>query len=123
MDIPIPIPFRDLNLVFICGRVATAPDLRHDDTGTRQLRLLVTMRSDQPRRRIDVLPVTVWDPEDHLVDPGLPVGARVMVAGMVQRSLTKGPEGRSSRLEVIGLHVAVHIPAGLDADLVTIVAD
>ncbi|MGF1667483.1 MAG: single-stranded DNA-binding protein [Acidimicrobiia bacterium] len=116
------IPFRDLNLVVICGRVASAPDLRHDDSGTRQLRMLVTLRGDRPRRRIDVLPVTVWDPEDHLVDPGLPVGARVMVAGMVQRSLPEGPEGQRSRLEVIGLHVAVHIPAGLDVDLATTVA-
>jgi single-stranded DNA-binding protein len=117
------IPFRDLNLVFICGRVASAPDVRHYDSGSRRLRMLVTVRSEHPRRRIDVIPVTMWDPEDHLVDPGLPVGARVLVAGVVQRSFWDGPEGSRSRLQVIGRHVAVHIPAGVTAELATAVAE
>jgi single-stranded DNA-binding protein len=105
------VQFGDLNLVFICGRVASAPDLRRYDSGSSQLRILVTVRSDHPRRRIDVLPVTIWDPEDRLVDPGVQVGSRVMVAGIVQRSFWDGPEGRRSRLEVIGRHITVHDPA------------
>jgi single-stranded DNA-binding protein len=117
------IPFRDFNLVLICGRVASAPDLRHYDSGARRLRMLVTVRSEHPRRRIDVLPVTVWDPEDHLVDPGLPVGSRVMVAGVVQRSFWDGPEGSRSRLQVLGRHVAVHIPTGTGAELATTSAE
>jgi single-stranded DNA-binding protein len=101
------VQFGDLNLVFICGRVASPPDLRSFASGTRQLRMLVTVRSDHPRRRIDVVPVTVWDPEDELVVPGIEVGSRVMVAGVVQRSFWDGPEGRRSRLEVIGRHITV----------------
>lgn len=111
------VQFGDLNLVFICGRVATAPDLRRYDSGSRQLRMLVTVRSDHPRRRIDVLPVTVWDPDDRLVDPGVHVGSRVMVAGIVQRSFWDGPEGRRSRLEVIGRHITVQDPATVASQL------
>ncbi len=105
------IQFGDLNLVFICGRVASEPDLRRYDSGTRQLRMLVTVRSEHPRRRIDVIPVTVWDPDDQLVGPGIEVGSRVMVAGIVQRSLWNGPEGHRSRVEVIGRQVTVQQPA------------
>jgi single-stranded DNA-binding protein len=109
----------DLNMVFICGRVASVPDVRFHDFGVRQLRMLLTVGSDHPRRRIDVLPVTVWDPDDQLIDPGLGVGSRVMVSGTLQRSFWDGPEGRRSRLEVIGRQVTVRRRAELGPELAT----
>ena len=97
----------DLNLVVLCGRLAVDPELKIFESGTRLIRLLVTVRSDEPRRRVDVVPVTVWDPPDELVE-GLPVkGRRVWVCGSVQRRFWEAPEGRRSRLEVVAEQVNV----------------
>ena len=97
----------DLNLVVLCGRLAVDPELKTFDSGTRLIRLLVTVRSDEPRRRVDVVPVTVWDPPDELVE-GLPEkGRRVWVCGSVQRRFWEAPEGRRSRLEVVAEQVNV----------------
>lgn len=101
----------DLNLVVLCGRVACDPDLRTSDCGARMLRILVTIRSDHPRKRIDVIPVSVWDPEDTLIEPGLAVGSRIWITGVAQRRFSEGPEGRSNRLEVVAQHVVVKQPA------------
>jgi single-strand DNA-binding protein len=95
----------DLNLVVLCGRLAVDPELKTFESGTRLIRLLVTVRSDEPRRRVDVVPVTVWDPPDELVE-GLPTkGRRVWVCGSVQRRFWEAPEGRRSRLEVVAEQV------------------
>jgi single-strand DNA-binding protein len=95
----------DLNLVVLCGRLAVDPELKTFESGTRLIRLLVTVRSDELRRRVDVVPVTVWDPPDELVE-GLPVkGRRVWVCGSVQRRFWEAPEGRRSRLEVVAEQV------------------
>jgi single-strand DNA-binding protein len=95
----------DLNLVVLCGRLAVDPELKTFESGTRLIRLLVTVRSDEPRRRVDVVPVTVWDPPDELVE-GLPAkGRRVWVCGSVQRRFWEAPEGRRSRLEVVAEQV------------------
>ena len=101
---------RDENRVLICGRIASPPDLHTFNSGTRKLRLLVTTRADEPRKRIDVVPVNIWDPDDELLEGGLGVGARVLIHGAVQRSFWDSPEGRVSRLEVVGHHVAL-LPA------------
>lgn len=99
----------DLNLVVLRGRLAAPPDLRVFDSGTRMLRMLVTVRTEMPRTRIDVIPVNLWDPPDHLLDPGLEVSGRIWAAGTVQRRCSDGPEGRWSRLEV-----TAHAVSGLD---------
>jgi single-strand DNA-binding protein len=97
----------DLNLVVLCGRLATDPELRVFDSGTRLVRLLVTVKSDEPRRRVDVVPVTVWDPDDDLVDD-LPVkGQRIWVCGSVQRRFWESPDGRRSRLEVVAEQITI----------------
>lgn len=101
---------RDENRVLLCGRIASPPDLHTFNSGTRKLRLIVTTRAEEPRKRIDVIPVNIWDPEDELLGDELAVGARVLIHGAIQRSFWDGPEGRMSRLEVVGLHVAV-LPA------------
>ena len=91
----------DLNLVVLGGKLAAPPELREFESGSRLLRSLITTRTTAPRRRVDVLPVTLWDPPpDHdLVDA--PVGSDVWIVGSVQRRFWSGAEGRHSRLEIV----------------------
>ena len=97
----------DINLAVLCGRLATAPEVRVYDTGSRCMRFLVTVAADRPRRRIDVVPVTLWDPPAHLVDDPPDQNVRVWVTGVVQRRASDGPEGRRNRIEVIADQVIV----------------
>lgn len=97
----------DLNIVVLCGRLATDAELRVFDSGARLIRLLVTVRSHEPRRRVDVVPVTVWDPEDELVDDLPGKGRRIWVCGSVQRRFWEAPDGRRSRLEVVAEQVNI----------------
>lgn len=90
----------DLNLVVLAGRLAAPPEHRTFDSGARLTRYLITTRRDEPRRRVDVVPVTLWDPPDHL-DVELPIGQRMWVAGTVQRRFWESGEGRRSRLEIV----------------------
>jgi len=95
----------DLNLIVLCGRLAVDGELRVFDSGARLVRYLVTTRVDFPRRRVDVIPVTLWDPPDDLVDqPGLK-GERIWVCGSVQRRYWESPDGRRSRVEVVAEQV------------------
>ncbi|MDX1469623.1 MAG: single-stranded DNA-binding protein [Acidimicrobiia bacterium] len=95
----------DLNLIVLCGRLATDAEVRVFDSGTRLIRYLVTVRADHPRRRVDVVPVTLWDPPDDLAEePGLR-GERVWVCGSVQRRYWESPDGRRSRVEVVAEQV------------------
>ncbi len=98
----------DLNLAVLAGRLAVEPELREFDSGARYLRLLITVRSEEPRKRVDVLPVTLWDPPHELVGATLEPGRRVWVAGAVQRRFWESPDGRRSRLEIVAEHVAVN---------------
>jgi single-stranded DNA-binding protein len=95
----------DLNLVVLCGRLAVDPELKELGSGTRLIRFLVTVRSDEPKRRVDVVPVTLWDPADDLVDDLPEKGRRVWVCGAVQRRFWESSEGRRSRLEVVAEQV------------------
>jgi single-stranded DNA-binding protein len=95
----------DLNLVVLCGRLATDAEVRVFDSGTRLIRYLVTVRTDHPRSRVDVIPVTLWDPPDELVeDPG-EKASRIWVCGSVQKRFWESPDGRRSRLEVVAVQV------------------
>jgi single-stranded DNA-binding protein len=96
---------RDLNLAVIAGRVASDPEVDMVEGGSRRLRMLVTVKAESPRRRIDVIPVTMWDPPDELVNPGLQASTTVMVVGAVQRHVHKERWGTRSRLEVIAASV------------------
>ena len=95
----------DLNLIVIAGRLAAEPELTTFSSGARLLRLLVTVRSQEPRRRIDVLPVVMWDPPDdgHLGE--LTRGMGVWVAGSVQRRFWSAEAGRTSRVEIVAHEV------------------
>lgn len=95
----------DLNLIVLCGRLAVDGELREFDSGSRLVRYLVTTRVDFPRKRIDVIPVTLWDPPRDLVDePGLK-GERVWVCGSVQRRYWESPDGRRTRVEIVAEQV------------------
>ncbi|MBT8211866.1 MAG: single-stranded DNA-binding protein [Acidimicrobiia bacterium] len=97
----------DLNLVVVSGRLATLPELRTFQSGSSLLRLLVTVRSDEPRSRVDVIPITVWDPPESLLDGQLTPGRRVWVAGATQRRFWSTEGGKRSRIEIVANHVEV----------------
>ncbi|MFP3882880.1 MAG: single-stranded DNA-binding protein [Actinomycetota bacterium] len=95
----------DLNLIVLCGRLAVDGEVRVFDSGARLIRYLVTVRVDYPRRRVDVIPVTLWSPPDELVDrPGYK-NDRIWVCGSVQRRHWESPDGRRSRIEVVAEQV------------------
>jgi single-stranded DNA-binding protein len=94
-----------LNLAVIVGRIASDPELDTVECGSRRLRMLVTVKAEFPRRRIDVIPVTMWDPPDELVNPGLQPSTTVMVVGAVQRRVDIEPWGTRSRVEVVAASV------------------
>ena len=100
----------DLNLVVLCGRLASPGELRVFESGTRLLRLLITVRTEEPARRVDVVPVSLWDPDEDLVEAVREPGVRVWAAGAVQRRFWEGPGGRRSRLEVVAHQVTVRQP-------------
>jgi single-stranded DNA-binding protein len=91
----------DLNIVVLAGHLATLPEIRQFTSGTRMARFLVTVRSTEPRRRVDVVPVTLWDPPPTLLSDPFVVGRQVWVAGSVQRRFWSETEGRRSRIEII----------------------
>jgi single-stranded DNA-binding protein len=96
----------DMNLVLLNGHLAAPAEVREFESGTRLVRYLLTVRSETPRRRVDVIPVTLWDPADDLVDDAPGAGIPLWVTGSVQRRFWEGPDGRRSRLEVVATHVA-----------------
>lgn len=97
----------DINLAVLCGRLATAPEVRVYDSGSRSVHLLVTVATERPQRRIDVVPVILWDPPAELVDHPPGQNARVWVTGLVQRRASDGPEGRLNRIAVVADQVTV----------------
>jgi single-strand DNA-binding protein len=105
----------DLNLVVLSGRLAAPPDLRAFDGGSRLLRYLLTVRSEHPRR-VDVLPVTLWNPSSERLDEDPVAGTRIWVAASIQRRFWDAVEGRRSRLEVVADQVSIRRPEGCDED-------
>jgi single-strand DNA-binding protein len=98
----------DMNVVVLCGKLAAPPELREFASGARLVRSLVTVRNDAPRRRVDVVPVTLWDPRaDHEI-LSAPTGEAVYVAASIQRRFWTSEEGRRSRLEVVAHHIELH---------------
>ena len=100
----------DLNLVVICGRLASPGELREFESGTRLLRLLISLRTEEPTRRVDVVPVTLWDPGEDLVEAVKERGIRIWAVGAVQRRFWDCAEGRRSRIEIVAQQVTVHEP-------------
>jgi single-strand DNA-binding protein len=104
----------DLNLVVLCGRLAAPPELRVFESGLRLIRYLVTVRADEPHRRVDVIPVTQWQPADDVLAAAPEVGQRIWATGTVQRRFWSNSDGRRSRLEIVAEQVVVR-PHDLEA--------
>ncbi|MGZ5384495.1 MAG: single-stranded DNA-binding protein [Acidimicrobiia bacterium] len=107
----------DFNLVVLSGRLAAPPEVRVFESGVCLVRYLLTVRTDEPRRRVDVVPVTLWDPPEDDLAPEPEVGQRVWVVGTVQRRFWSASAGRRSRLEIVAEHVSVK-PPDFDTSLV-----
>ncbi len=105
----------DINLIVLAGTLAADPELRTFDSGSTLLRYLVTVRTDRPRRRVDVLPVTLWDPRPEHLEHRPQRGQHVFVVGSAQRRFWSASDGKTSRIEIIALDVSVR-EAGEGAD-------
>jgi single-stranded DNA-binding protein len=95
----------DLNIVVIAGTLSAPPEIRTFESGAKLARYLVTVRSTEPRKRVDVIPVVQWDPPDDGPADQLDRGDRVWVVATVQRRFWTATDGRRSRLEVIAHHI------------------
>ena len=104
----------DVNLVVLKGRLAADAEHRTYESGATALRLLVTIRLSEPRQRIDVIPVTMWDPTRELVRKPPVRGDHVWLTGNVQRRFWETPDGRRSRMEVVAHEVKRVEPAAGD---------
>ncbi len=100
----------DLNLVVLAGRLAAPPELRQFESGALLARYLITARSEEPAHRVDVLPVTLWDPPAALLEAEPAPGERLWVSGSVQRRFWSGAQGRRSRIEVVADQVCRREP-------------
>ena len=56
------------------------------------------------------MPVTLWDPEEDLVEAVKERGIRIWAVGAVQRRFWEDSDGRRSRIEIVALQVTVHEP-------------
>lgn len=99
----------DLNLTVLCGRLATDAEIRVFDSGTRLIRYLVILRVEHPRKRTDVIPVTLWEPDEELVKAPGEKGDRIWVCGSTQRRYWESPDGRRSRIEVVAEQVNLKV--------------
>lgn len=93
----------DLNLVVIAGRLSAAPEIRVFEGGSTLVRYLVTTRTEEPRRRIDVVPAVLWDADEDATR--FERGDRIWIAGSVQRRFWSDDHSRRSRIEVVAHHV------------------
>ena len=90
----------DFNVVVLAGRAAASPELRDHEDGRSSARCLVTVRSERPRRRLDVVPVIWWEPDRRTLEAMRP-GVGLWVAGRVERRLRQGGRGGGIRLEIV----------------------
>ncbi|MDJ0497938.1 MAG: single-stranded DNA-binding protein [Acidimicrobiia bacterium] len=103
----------DMNVVVLFGKLAAPPELRTFESGSSLVRCLVTVRTSAPRRRVDVVPVILWDPDAE--DPLLAAaaGTKVFAVCSVQRRFWTADEARLSRLEVVARHIEVEATSEL----------
>ena len=106
----------DLNLVVLAGRIAAEPEVRTFESGATLMRLLVTVRSDEPRRRLDVIPVVQWNPDPDDIPQASVRGRSVWVAGAVQRRFWSVDDGRHSRVEIVAHEIAIRDEEDCAAD-------
>lgn len=100
----------DFNLVVLSGKLSVEPEYRAFDSGARLIRYLIATRSSEPLRRLDVVPVTQWDPPDELWARELRKGEPVIAIGTVQRRFWESLDGRNSTLEIVATTVEFREP-------------
>lgn len=105
----------DLSLAVIAGTLAAPPEIRSFESGTKLARYLITVRSTEPRKRTDVIPVVHWDPPDEDIADELDRGDRIWTVCSVQRRFWNAAEGRRSRIEIVAHHVEP-IPVAVDVE-------
>jgi single-stranded DNA-binding protein len=109
----------DMNVVVIAGTLAAAPEHRVYESGAGLWKLLVTTRMTEPRKRVDVLPVTYWDTDEaeHMtVLDALDRGDRVWIVGTLQRRFWSSDGGvRRSSVELIANHIEATEATATDA--------
>lgn len=106
----------DVNVVVLAGLLASLPELLTLDSGTRCAKMLLSVRTESPRRRLDVIPVVWWNPPDEWGPTSFSKGQRVLVSGALQRRFWEGSDGRRSRIEIIADTVSVgDLPCGADS--------
>ncbi len=108
----------DLNVIVLAGTLAAEPETRRFDSGATMTRFLLTVRSSSPRRRVDVIPVVLWDPDDHDELPDAR-GQRTWVVGSVQRRFWSSGDGHRSRVEIVAHEVRRRVETGSEEVLET----
>ncbi len=104
----------DHNIVVLAGHLAAPPELREVEGGRRLVRYLVTTRTDSPHKRIDVVPVILWDPPASLLAEDPPPGHPIFVAATVQRRFWEAKGGRRSRVEIVAGQVCLRDPPDVE---------
>jgi len=90
----------NFNIVVLSGRLAVEPEIEVFESGSVVVKLLVTVHTEEPRRRIDVLPIAWYNPDMDVVDD-LERGSHVWVSGAVQRRFWSADARRQSRVEIV----------------------
>ena len=93
--------FDDINLVVLVGRLAAPPEIKTFDSGKTIARLLLTVRTNKPRRRVDVIPVAWHNPNPD--DIPTQVGTKLWIAGSTQRR--HWLDQRQSRVQIVASQV------------------
>ncbi len=96
----------DMNVVVLAGKLASDPEIQSFESGATLVRYLVTVRSESPARRLDVLPVTLWGPDLEAVAQQSS-GTPVIVAGSVQRRFWQSTGAGRARIEVVAHEVKI----------------
>ena len=105
----------DLNIIVLAGVLAAEPEVREFASGTTLVRCLVTVRSVTPRKRVDVIPVVLWNPRPDVELPEQR-GDRVWVVGTVQRRFWAKDADRRSRIEVVAHEIRRRSDAGSEQE-------
>jgi single-stranded DNA-binding protein len=95
----------DMNVLVLFGKLAAPPELRTFESGSSLVRSLVTVRTATPRRRVDVVPVVLWEPDPAHPLLVAPAGTKVFAVCSVQRRFWTVGEERQSRIELVARHI------------------
>lgn len=89
----------DWNLVVLTGLLAAPTEIRTLDSGAVVAKYLLSVRATEPTRRLDVIPITQWDPPSEASTYSS--GTRVKAVGSIQRRFWEGDSGRRSHIEFV----------------------